>query len=1139
MSTETLPKMVSSNRLEELYESLMHSLYDSAQDPFIQKIVIIPNHQMKRWLTLRAANDERFKVMTGIKFCFLNEAVMTLAKDLFGITIKGFPTSLELALRIEWEIRQTLKDFSFLSVEDKECWLPLFEYIGSDLSSIKSNKRLTGLSHQLAKLFCDYGLYGGRVLAEFEQKEAKDWQEVLWCRLFHEELGAWAYPYKELARLFEGISQKNWQVHLFSFSFLSQLHVDFFYQVAQHLSFTVYLLSPTRAFWTDLLSEWESKRLSTFFENKGAKENEREELEAYLRDTNPLLANFGRLGREFARQLEEKEWLIQEYYSIAKPLMTDCHYENLADDEISVFKCDTPSLLQRIQTDLLLLRNPSETEPQNIEDFQSIQIHVAPSKMREVEILYQQLLSILDNDRSLEPKDILVMAPRIEDYAPYIRAVFESCEGKLPIQLTDLRFSSQCQLAKALELLLQLPESRWNVAVLMDLFQKKPLQRKHDLTDEDIDQLKYWIEQTGIRWGTNAKHRLELLKKEYGKDHDTHIGEMATWEHGIHSLILNLAGLNYNPNSLSAGVNLCKAELLGKWLFLLNSLKEDLTWLTDGTELTLMQWADYLECLLQAYFSIDFDNEKEVLEKRQIYDLFESLRKASQSLSQTFPFSTLKYYLIDELRQERLSYKENCLQSIRFSSLLPMRAIPAKVICLLGLEEGSFPRRDVSASFDLCRGHKGSDYCPTRTDYDRYLFIESMLSCRSIFYISYCGRSPVDHKEQPPSTALSELINYLDRHYKLKGANFSDKGIVKHPFYPFHKSYFEDQGLRNFSKTNYLLSQIFYNEIKVEKSAFISEITVKDNPINPQLPTNDNNIEYDLRHLLRTAKNPLKTYLEETLKVRVENLEEKDLEKWSIDALEMYRYKQDALSQSLAYMLSLAEKKGRLPIGGFKQVAIENLEKEVIGIQDNMVHLNLSKNSFVSLRLTQNSGEILLQKNSFWTAPLIKISHNNTTFKIVGKIEGLTNEGLVILSRRKKELFFRHWPTLLVLNYLYKFYDSPFKPALVFMASGEIIDFTIDDPETALKNFIEFHLLAIENPCPLIPEWLDVIISGDVAKLQQMIENDLTGAWSHFFNDEAKFALKGSLPDAELITKKWQQIAEKTYQPLLAHYEKL
>ncbi|MGB8166930.1 MAG: hypothetical protein WCF18_05525, partial [Chthoniobacteraceae bacterium] len=130
---------------------------------------------------------------------------------------------------------------------------------------------------------------------------------------------------------------------------------------------------------------------------------------------------------------------------------------------------------------------------------------------------------------------------------------------------------------------------------------------------------------------------------------------------------------------------------------------------------------------------------------------------------------------------------------VTFCALKPMRSIPFRVICMLGLDDVAFPRRDRPLSFDLMAQKPRRGDRSARDD-DRYLFLEALFSARETLYLSYCGLSPRDNSESPPSVILAELLDYLTRHYELP-PDF----VLKHRLQPFSTAYFAGKNPRLFS----------------------------------------------------------------------------------------------------------------------------------------------------------------------------------------------------------------------------------------------------------------------------------------------------------------------------------------------------
>lgn len=129
--------------------------------------------------------------------------------------------------------------------------------------------------------------------------------------------------------------------------------------------------------------------------------------------------------------------------------------------------------------------------------------------------------------------------------------------------------------------------------------------------------------------------------------------------------------------------------------------------------------------------------------------------------------------------------------------MLPMRSIPFKVIALLGLNEGEFPKIDNIPTFDLVGQNFRKGDRSRRSD-DRYQFLEILLSARQQLIVTYQGLSIQNNDDIAPSVVISELLDALESYYQLTGL------VTKHPLQAFSHRYFEESSdLFSFSQTNY------------------------------------------------------------------------------------------------------------------------------------------------------------------------------------------------------------------------------------------------------------------------------------------------------------------------------------------------
>ena len=273
---------------------------------------------------------------------------------------------------------------------------------------------------------------------------------------------------------------KDLQVDLFSISFLPKKHHTFLKKMAELYPVNYFVLSPCQAFWTDILTDRESRRLKKYWEVKGGTEPQLIALEELLFDRNARLANFGRMGREMALRSEDTHEETNEEYQISSHVVGYPQYQEFLFENIELNEKSEPlTLLEGVQADLLFLRNPEIQEKIALSHDQSIQVHVVSSKMREVQVLYDALMGIMDRHSKesapLCPGDIIVMAPDISEYEPYIRSVFDE---KIDFQIMDLHLLTQHPLVRGFLHLLSLPFTRWDVSSILQLLEFGSFKKK-------------------------------------------------------------------------------------------------------------------------------------------------------------------------------------------------------------------------------------------------------------------------------------------------------------------------------------------------------------------------------------------------------------------------------------------------------------------------------------------------------------------------------------------------------------------------------------------------------------------------------------------------------------------------------------
>lgn len=1143
-----------SNKTERLYQEFKKRLFASSH-PLTKRIVIVPSAAMKSWLRLQMAEDPDMWISAGIEIGFIEPTIHHLFQILSDNTEKQTnvyePSELELALALEESL--TFIAAAPLSSMDgclQKEWLPLLQYLGINNSettlSKRTFKRIRALASHLAQLFRKYGIYGGRMIADFGN-DKPSWQIFLWQQM--EWIFAdWNYPAKKLDafRIDPTIHPQDIQIHVFGLSFLSSLHHRFLCHISLHLPIYYYMLSPCQKFWGDVLSNKESLRLKKYWDRQGVNKEGLDVLEEFLRDCNPLLANFGRLGREMVAQIESLDSQSAETYAMPESVLQISCYSDLVSDEIILEPSKgSLTLLEAVQADLLLLRS-IENEKISFTSYDgSIQVHAAPKRAREVQVIYDILLSIIDkhhkDENPIFPSDIFVMAPNIEEYIPHIRNVFEASESSLEIQLMDLKIPSQDLAIQGFLHLLSLSHGRWEASALLQLFDYEAFQKKHRFNEEDILIIRKWIKDAGVYWGKDGNHRQEIFERDYVKQgfRESKDNLAGTWEYGLGRLLEGLAMMipqEIEEMSFSSidHVESSQSDLLGTLIYIIRSLQADLQPLMDGIKLSLEDWSTYFKCLLDAYFLSN--GEDRMKSDRLLIEQIESFGKASNKLSgSTFGFETIYHHLQKGLIKETAIYKESNVQAVRFSSLLPMRAVPAKVIVLMGMSEEQFPGTDQANSLNLLFKSEKADYHPSCIDFDRYMFLESILSARNYVILSYVSQAPKMAKSQSPSLLVKELLSYLDNSYFIENEGVLEKPSTScfydHPLVPFHHSYFsKGSRLKSYSLKNFHAAQAFYHSEKRERSAFISNFM-------PLLVHQEEFEAIQLKDLLAFSKNPLKVYSNKILGIYLDRENKKIIkneEDLFLSDLNASILIKNGVFEAKSTMLKQAEILNLLPQGTFKEVAFQKIKKDIEQYHKNFKSLNIDTESIFSIELKEHYLEPEFSDKVWKLPPLIVEIASSVKIKMMGRLNNICNQGMVLFHEENDKKVFENWPAYLFLMALIEKYVLSIDAQMIFVKGkkGKIKKFNIDENMTTLADYLEYYLKARMSPSPLVPDWIKHIFTGNTKEFKDVFK--INDPYQQEFDHYTKwFKRNSSHTELESSIAHWQPKAKKLFMILL------
>jgi exodeoxyribonuclease V gamma subunit len=715
-------RLYTSNRMELLADALAETVGHPFDSPLSMEIIVVPNRGMARWLSMQLA--DRFGIWGNTKFLFPDH----FAGELFRLAFPDLPEGTFFNKELlPWKIMSVLSD-ELLRDERME---PLAAYLSDGRPSRKFL-----LACKIADAFDQYTIFRPDVVLGWEAGEEDHWQAILWRTIIRET----GMPHRgRLQRDFLSVIGRlpaeifPPRISVFGLS-LPPYHTALLAAVASLLPVHLFVLNPCAEFWDQIVSENEEAHIV-----RRELPHSDSEKTLHLEEGNPLLAALGIYGREFFSMLHDYD-----------------------PQEVEIFSDNPPAtLLETIQADMLhLYDRGSSPEIQKIAisaTDRSIEVHSCHTPQREIEALYDYLLDVFDTNASINPSDILVMTPNIVSYAPMIRAVFgapENPDRRIPYSLTDLTVGSEGGIINAFMALLSIPVSRFEAGTVLSLLETSAIRAAFDLSETDLPTLRTWVRRCGIRWGLDEEMLREL---------DLPAMPDNTWKAGIRRLLLGYALPTGDSRTFdgSAGfddIEGTQAALAGKFLDSIEKLA--IFSRKCRTARSLTAWSLLFGDLVNSFFAPDAGGEDEMGWIREaITELSQPERHGIPSSA--IDYETIRHYIM--MRLNRVGSNAPFLSGgVTFCAMMPMRSIPFKIICCIGMNDGAFPRQSYRPSWDLMAQHsRRGDRSLARED--RYLFLEAILSARQRLYISYIGRSARDNAVIGPSVVVEELLSTIDR----------------------------------------------------------------------------------------------------------------------------------------------------------------------------------------------------------------------------------------------------------------------------------------------------------------------------------------------------------------------------------------
>ena len=775
------------NQLETLAGIYCRRIFcDPGSDPMEQETVVVQTQGMAAYLRQFIARRCGIAANMAMPFPegFINRVLKANIPEYEKISEKFSQETLA------WQI------FSIFQRFPEE-----FPELAGYLKNGSDELHLWQLARCTAALFDRYQIY--RYTDDHFPLTGEQWQTRLWKKLLNLSGKSKMRCFRDFLRQDKPIAGLPKRLTVFGVGSLPPLYLDIFFKIASVIDLHFFYLTPCREFWEELYSVREQRWLNA--------------ANALPEVGNPLLASWGESGRElFTNLLNHQD--TTPYVSSDDLLFGDY-----------IPKDGSGSVLAHIQQDILTMHD-ARRDDRALPPDDSLEILNCHSPRREIEILHDKLVPLIAG-KEVEPRDVIVMAPDINTYLPYIESVFAQGPLKECFTVSDRNLHSGCGIGDAFCALLKLSGSRMDTDEVISILSHQAVFTAFGLKVNDLESINRYLESSGIRWGLNAQ------------DHERFCGvafEEYSWYHGIDRIFENftmdtddLEKISGTPLILSEG----ELELFGKFnrfIRKLAELRDELVFKRD-----LQQWMEFFQQILETFFKeYDKDSSEEIAALRQFFTekwLIGRNVDNIERFSLEVALDVVGSFLNSS--RSRFSFLRG---KITFCSLTPLRSIPAQVIAVLGMDDGAFPRRDVTVSFDLM----SSKLLPgdrSGAKEDRYLFLEALMSARRSFWCFYNGRSRFNGKILQPSTVLGELMDYLKESCKITETH--------HYLQDFDPRYFEINGkLRSNSPRSFATAKILASSRRSEQPGRKSIA-----PIVPYIP----DAGFKLEEFIKWAKHPL------------------------------------------------------------------------------------------------------------------------------------------------------------------------------------------------------------------------------------------------------------------------------------------
>jgi exodeoxyribonuclease V gamma subunit len=868
-------------RADGLVDALAALLKEPPADPFAPELIAVPTRGMERWLTQRLSTGLGVSPGRADGIC---------ANVEFPSPRRLADEAVAVASGIEPEADAWLPErlvWALLEVVDTalhEPWLQsLAAHLGATLDTAdpsRQARRFASVRH-IAELFDRYALQrpamirawaAGRDVDATGAKLPGDarWQAELWRRLRARTDQPDPAERIESAcarlRAEPGLVELPERLSVFGLTRLPAGRLQVLEALAAARDVHLFLLHPSPALW---------ERVAQAPPVTRREDDPTRELPAHR-----LLASWGQDVRELQ--------LVA-----GPPADADHHHP-------------TPpaagTLLARIQADVREDRPPPgpplpglDDERLELVEDRSIQVHACHGRARQVEVLRDAILHQLAEDPTLEPRDVIVMCPDIETFAPLIGATFGAGEVSagddelddlpeelrppdLRVRLADRSLRQTNSVLGFVSRLLELADQRLTASQVLDLADREPVRRRFGLDDKHVARVEEWVAQSGIRWGLDAAHRapFKLDKLRAG-----------TWRAGLDRVLLGVAMADEEQRLFGGALPLddvesgeielagCFAELVDRLQAAVDSMRRPMT--VGG-------WTAAIAAAADALTATPGREAWQRSELQRLLDDVEREAAVAGASRTTLALAEVRALLAARLegRPTRTNFRTGHLT---ICTLVPMRSVPHRVVCLLGLDDGEFPRKSVRDGDDLVLRDPHVGDRDSRTE-DRQMLLDALMAATDRLIVTYTGKDERTNTSRPPAVPVGELLDVIDATARLADGDgrARDQVLVQHPLQPFDP--------RNFTLGELVPGRHWgFDRVTLHGARALGASRTPPPPfLRGPLPELRTQL-VELDDLVRFAEHPVKAFLRQRLGVWLGDHEDEVNDSLAVELTHLERYK--------------------------------------------------------------------------------------------------------------------------------------------------------------------------------------------------------------------------------------------------------